>query len=348
MLRVYNILGNLLILLCSICLSIQSKNDEKNNLPSKLDISHIIIEHVGDSHEWKVTENRSISLPIILIKKWKGIEFFCSSKFYNNEVVKGRYGYYKMLNDKIYEVNSIGDRFKKRIIIDISITKNVLSDFISFFILIYLFVRMKHQYKNGRMKWNFGILLEQIIVFLRNEIAIPYIGKKEYHPYFPFLLTLFFFILINNLMGIIPLFPNVTGNINITFSLSLFTFFVTLFSGNKSYWKHTLWMPKVPIPVKLLLSPIELIGILIRPLTMSIRLFANITAGHIIILSFICIIFIFKNIFIAGFSVMFGLFISILEVMVSFLQSFIFTTLSALFIGISIKKYHEKKIIKKL
>ncbi|WP_185851635.1 F0F1 ATP synthase subunit A [Blattabacterium cuenoti] len=328
--------------------SVLVKEKEKKKT---IDVSKIIVEHVSDSHEWHIVGNNKKGIvfyfPVFL---WNhGWEIFSSSQFSFGNVVKGKFGYYKMFKEKIYKTDSKGILYldargipKNYKPFDFSITKNVMSICISFFVLCFIFIKMRHSYKNHQVKWNIGIFLEFLILFIRNEIVIPNIGEKKYRPYFPFLLTTFFFILINNLIGLIPSFPNVTGNISITFVLSLIIFIITNINSNKSYWKHTFWMPNVPFLIKLILIPIELIGIFIRPLTLCIRLFANITAGHIIILSFICLIFIFKNLFIASFSITFGFFISLLEIMVAFLQSFIFTALSSLLIGMTVKNYENK------
>ncbi|WP_317168665.1 F0F1 ATP synthase subunit A [Blattabacterium cuenoti] len=313
---------------------------------AKINISDTIFDHINDSYEWNFlgSHNHGITLYLPIILWNHGLEIFSSSKFSCQKIVKGKYGYYKIFHGKIYNTNSIGkfDMNKKGVPIndkpwDFSITKNVFSVLTSFFLLCYFFIRMRYSYKNNQIKWSLGIFLEFLILFIRDKIAIPNIGNNKYRMYFPFLLTSFFFILINNLMGIIPGFPNITGNINVTFVLAFITFVITNINANKNYWKHIFWMPGVPVGIRFLLAPIEFIGIFIRPLTLCIRLFANITAGHIIILSFICLIFIFKNLFIAGFSVIFGFFISVLEIMVSFLQAFIFTSLSSLLIGISVK-----------
>ncbi|WP_185853399.1 F0F1 ATP synthase subunit A [Blattabacterium cuenoti] len=347
---------NLLFLFLSFLFLLYSnteiQNDKHQDSKNKMDIANTIFEHVSDSHEWHIAGSHNnggivLFLPVIL---WNhGLEIFSSSKLSCEKVFKGKYGYYKMFQGKIYNTNSIG-RFhfdSKGIPIndkpwDFSITKNVVALLISFFLLCYLFMRMKQNYKNYQIKWSLGIFLEFLILFIRDEIVIPNIGEKKYKTYLPFLLTSFFFILFNNLMGLIPGFPNVTGNINITFVLAISTFIITNINASKSYWKHTFWMPGVPIGIRFLLAPIEFIGIFIRPLTLCIRLFANITAGHIIILSFICLIFIFKNFFIAGFSIIFGFFISMLEIMVAFLQAFIFTTLSSLLIGMAVKNYESE------
>ncbi|WP_185877423.1 F0F1 ATP synthase subunit A [Blattabacterium cuenoti] len=332
-------------------------NNNNINKKNKLDVSNIIFDHISDSHEWTFIENsdKKISIPLPIIIWNNGFDIFLSSKLYNGKLFNGKHGYYKMFHEIIYETDKSGNlifknnKLNNRKPIDISITKNVISIIIAFLIIIYSFIRMKKEYdnidlrssKNVTIKWKIGILIEYIIIFIREEIAISYIGKKMFNKYINFLLSSFFFILVNNLMGIIPIFPNVTGNINVTFVLSTITFIMMMLYSKKSYWKHILWMPNVPIGIKFILAPIEFIGVFIRPITLGIRLFANIMAGHIIILSFICLIFIFKNIFIIGFSLFFGFFISLLEIMVSFLQSFIFTTLSALIIGMSIKNYEK-------
>ncbi|WP_185858587.1 F0F1 ATP synthase subunit A [Blattabacterium cuenoti] len=332
----------------------EKKHEKTNNHRNKINIDHTIFNHINDSHEWHIagTYDHGIvfSLPVFLWNRNNnGLEIFFSSRFScKKKVVIGKHGYYKMFNGRIYTTNSRGTLYldKKGIPkndkpLDFSITKNVISLFISFFLLCYIFIRMKYSYENNQTKWNLGILMEFLIVFIRDEIAIPNMGNK-YKIYLPFLLTSFFFILTNNLMGMIPGFPNITGNINITFVLATATFLITNINATKSYWKHTFCMTGVPVGIKFLLAPIEFLGIFIRPLTLCIRLFANITAGHIIILSFICLIFIFKNFFIAGFSIIFGFFISLLEIMVAFLQAFIFTTLSALLIGMSVKNYENE------
>ncbi|WP_394798464.1 F0F1 ATP synthase subunit A [Blattabacterium cuenoti] len=322
--------------------------NNNNGENREINIAGTIFDHVNDSHEWHIigTHNHGIifSLPVIL---WNnGLEIFSSLRFSHENIVKGKYGYYKMFKGVIYNTNNLGlfnvdlrGIPKNNKPLDFSITKNVVSIFISSFLLLYLFVRMRNSYRNFQIKWSLGIFLEFLILFIRDEIVIPNIGNRKYKIFFPFLLTSFFFILINNLMGLIPGFPNVTGNINTTFVLATMTFVISNINTNISYWKHIFCMPGIPIGIRFLLVPIELVGIFIKPLTLCIRLFANIMAGHIIILSFICLIFIFKNLFIAGFSIVFGFFISILEIMVAFLQAFIFTTLSSLIIGVSVKNY---------
>nr|WP_185882469.1 F0F1 ATP synthase subunit A [Blattabacterium cuenoti]QID56915.1 ATP synthase subunit A [Blattabacterium sp. (Anaplecta sp.)] len=338
----------LLSLLIIIPITSNCSHYHNNN---RLDISKIILEHILDSHDWHIVNNKIIlPLPIILLNKNKKLEIFTSNQFYNGKLVKGKNNFYKMFKEQIYitnykgelKMNNKGSPINDIPILDLSITKNIVSIILSIIILFVIFIKMVYSYKSFHNTWSLGILLEFLILFIRDEIVIPNIGNTKYRKYLPFLLTLFFFILINNLIGLIPGFPNVTGNINITFVLSAIVFFIMNLSSNKHYWKHLLWMPNVPILIKIILAPIEFIGIFIRPMTLCIRLFANITAGHIVILSFICLIFIFKSLWIASFSIIFGFFIFLLEIMVSFLQAFIFTNISALLIG-SVINHSSKK-----
>jgi F-type H+-transporting ATPase subunit a len=205
---------------------------------------------------------------------------------------------------------------------------------------------MSRSYKKTGISHPRGIqsFLEPIILFVRDDIAIANIGKHKYEKYMPYLLTVFFFILINNLMGLIPFPPpfgaNVTGNIAVTFVLALFTFLITQFSGNKNYWRHIFATPGVPFWLLPVMVPVELIGIISKPFALMIRLFANITAGHIIVLSLICLIFIFKSLAVAPVSILFVIFMDCLELLVAFLQAYVFTLLSALFISLAVQEHH--------
>jgi F-type H+-transporting ATPase subunit a len=196
-------------------------------------------------------------------------------------------------------------------------------------------------------------MVEAVVIFMRDEVAIPMMGKKKYHKYFPYLLTLFFFILVNNLMGLIPIFPggaNVTGNIAVTLVLALVTFFVVQFSSNKTYWKHIIntpgvpWWLKFPLPI---MPAIEFLGILTKPFVLMIRLFANIMAGHIVVLGFLGLIFIFGaikpflGILVSPVSVLLYIFMGLLELLVAFIQAYIFTILTALYIGMAIEEEHH-------
>ena len=185
--------------------------------------------------------------------------------------------------------------------------------------------------------------MEPLVLFVRDDIAVPNIGKKA-DKFLPYLLTVFFFIWINNLIGLVPFFPgsaNLTGNISFTVTLALITFLITNFNGNKDYWKHIFATPGVPVWLAPIMIPVEIMGILAKPIALLIRLFANITAGHIIILSLISLIFIFKSVAIAPVSVGFVLFMNVLELLVAAIQAYIFTLLSALFIGMAVEEHEH-------
>ncbi|XOD68363.1 MAG: F0F1 ATP synthase subunit A [Flavobacteriales bacterium AspAUS03] len=319
----------------------------------RFDPAKVIIEHISDSHEWYLwgDEDETVTIPLPVILWDDGLQIFMSSEFaHGKKVVQRSENFYKIYHDKIYKTNTSGDwsvdalgnpTNKKPL--DFSMTKNVMVILLSALLLCVIFFHMAHSYKRHRMIWQLGKILEPLVLFVKDEVAIPNLGHKKYKYYLPLLLTIFFFILVNNLLGLLPGAPNVMGNMSVTLVLATITFLVVNFSTNKAYWKHIFWMPGIPVSVRFLLAPIELAGIFIRPLTLCIRLFANMTAGHIVILSFICLIFIFKSIFAAVFSIPFALFISLLEVLVAFLQAFIFTTLSALFIRMAVED-HEYEI----
>ena len=237
---------------------------------------------------------------------------------------------------------------------DFSITKNVFSMFFAMFLLFLIFGIVSSSYKKREGKAPKGIqsLLEPIIIFMRDEVIRPGIGPK-WEKYFPYLMTVFFFILFANILGLIPIFPgsaNITGNLGVTIVLAFFTFLVTNFSGNKGYWGHVFAMPGVPLPILIILTPIEIVGLFIKPITLFIRLFANITAGHIIILSLVSLIFIFSNggesmsgaLGGGAIAVPFVFAMNFLELFVAFLQAFIFTLLSSLYIGSAVEEHHHE------
>ena len=230
--------------------------------------------------------------------------------------------------------------------LDFSITKLVFSMFLSMILLVLIFGISAKNYSKSSKGVPSGIakFTEPLILFIRDEVAIPNIGEKNYKKYMPYLLTLFFFIWINNLMGLIPFFPfsaNLTGNIAFTAVLAVITFGITTLAGTKDYWKHIFWMPGLPVPMKLFLAPIEFLGIFIKPISLMIRLFANISAGHIIVLSLISLIFIAETVWIAPLSVGFSVFISVIEILVVAIQAYIFTMLSALYIGSAMEEHEH-------
>ncbi len=331
---------------------------EKTEEEKPFNASELIFHHIGDSHSFHVAGDFSFPLPIIL---WtdSGLVTFMSSEFLHDvegkTVVEKKGLKFVNLHDKIYQLkegatvvvfDSEHHPANAEKPLDFSITKNVFSMFLSVTLLLFIFLFSARSYKksDNNIPTGIGRFMEPIIVFIRDEVAIPNIGEKKYHKYMPFLLTLFFFIWINNVMGLIPFFPfssNLSGNIAFTLTLAVITFVIMLFSSKKYYWKHMLWMPGLPVPMKLFLAPIEIIGMFVKPIALMIRLFANITAGHVIVLSLISLIFIFESYFVAPISVLFTIFISVIEVLVVAIQAYIFTMLSALYFGQALDEGHE-------
>ena len=312
----------------------------------KFNPKDVIFEHIGDSHSMHVFGHTHIPLPVILYTP-KGLEVFSSAHLEAHEghvpVYAGQYYNYKIDSNKVRAVNEEGEVDKSVKLLDFSITRNVASMWMAIAVLLIVFLSVSSSYKKRAGKAPKGLqsFLEPLIIFVRDDVAIPNIGVK-YVKYMPLLLTIFFFILINNLLGLVPLFPggyNLTGNIAVTLTLSFIILLVVNFSGNKYYWKH-IFAPNIPFWLYPIMVPVEMIGIISRPFALMIRLFANITAGHIIVLSLISLIFIFKSLAIAPVSVIFVVFMDTIELLVAFLQAFIFTMLSALFIGMAVEEHH--------
>ena len=303
-----------------------------------------IMEHIGDSHSWPVIGKTTLPLPIILYTD-KGIEVFSSKKIETEgSVYAGEKYSYKLEGSKIKVVNSSGsvDETASKKVWDFSITRNVISMFISVSILLIVFLSISSAYKKREGKAPKGLqsFIEPLIVFVRDDIAIPNMGIK-YARFMPLLLTVFFFILINNLLGMIPIFPggfNLTGNIAVTAVLSIIILFVVNLNGNKHYWKH-IFVPN-PWWLFIIMIPVEIVSIFSKPIALMIRLFANITAGHIVILSLISLIFIFGTLWVSPVSIVFVVFMDCIELLVAFLQAYIFTLLSSLFIGMAIEEHH--------
>jgi len=228
-------------------------------------------------------------------------------------------------------------------VLDLSITKSVFGFLLVSLLMLFAFGRLAKQYKKQAVPTGFGRVLEPLILYVRDEIARPNIGEKHYRRFTGFLMTVFFFIWISNLLGLTPLGFNITGQIAVTFSLALFTYLITQFSGTKDYWKHIFWMPGVPVPMKIILAPIELLGTLTKPFSLMIRLFANISAGHIVVMSLISIAIIMKSTLGAAgatvLSLALSFFLTLIELLVAFLQAYIFTMLSALFIGMAVEEH---------
>ena len=312
-------------------------------------VTETILEHIKDDHSWHLWGHTSLHLPVILYTS-KGFEVFSSAKLVDEHhepaVYKGNFDY-KLILGKTKIVNAAGelDAAASKQLWDISITKNVASLFVSVFILLVVLLSAASAYKKTGVKSapkGLQSFMEPIILFVRDEVAIPNIGAKRHAKYMPFLLTIFFLILVNNFLGLIPFFPggaNVSGNIAFTMTLAVCVFIVVNLSANKSYWEHIFWMPGMHWSMKLFLAPIELIGVFTKPISLMIRLFANITAGHILVLSLICLIFIFKTVMASAIAVPFAVFIGLIELLVAFLQAYIFTMLSAMYIGMATEEH---------
>ena len=324
--------------------------------PKKFNTGELIFDHIKDSYEWHITKvghtHISIPLPVILYSQHSGIHLFMSGKFHHGTEA---YNGFKIASEGKYEgkvIELIADGTEVRPW-DFSITKNVTSLFVSIFILLIIFLSVAKSYRKNFDKAPKGLQswIEPIVIFVRDDIAIPSIGNEKYEKYLPYLLTIFFFILINNVMGLIPLFPggaNLTGNITVTLVLAIFTFVITSLSGSRDYWVHIVnapgvpWWLKLPIP---LMPIVEIMSVFLKPFVLTIRLFANIAAGHIIALGFYCMIFIFAEMSpFAGYgisvvSILFTVFMSILELLVAFIQAYVFTLLSAIYFGMALENH---------
>lgn len=326
----------------------------------KFNASEMIMHHITDAHEWHLAGDAALYLPVIL-KTENGFDMFSSSELYHNPItleVDGKEetaftyqsdkGSYIMFHEKIYYAGTDGLVFEEghptnETPMDFSITKNVLSMFIGVLILILVFAATGKKYKNSLSPKGIAKFMEPLVLYVRDEIAVPNIGKHKANKFLPYLLTVFFFIWINNLLGLVPFFPggaNVTGNIAVTAVLAIITFIITNINGNKHYWGHIFAMPGVPKFVLIILTPVEILGLFTKPFALAVRLFANITAGHIVVLGLVSLIFIFQNYMVAPVSIIMVLFISCLELLVAFLQAYVFTLLSALFIGMAVEEAH--------
>lgn len=315
----------------------------------KIDAARLIMDHVMDNHEFHFAEFGghpvSIPLPIILYSPQRGFDAFMSSNFQHGHAA--HHGY-KMVNDKVVAVNESGQADESIKVYDFSLTRNVVQMFLAVILLLLLMLSVAKKYrKNGTTKAPSGFqnAIEPVITFVRDEVGKPNLGHK-YEKYMPYLLTVFFFILINNLIGLIPGSANVTGNISFTLVLAFISMVVILFSTNGHFWGHIFWPPGVPFFVKVILIPVELAGVFIKPMALMIRLFANMIAGHIVIICFISLIFIFgamNKVAGVGFSPLslaFTIFIYFIEILVAFIQAFIFTNLTAVFIGQAFETGH--------
>lgn len=376
--RKFNLLALLFTLAITSVTFAKSDNTDQKDTPEE--VKGFIKHHLKDAHYFELFHGVKMPLPIIVWDN--GIQFFLSSDFkkvqvkevtapdstitfvplsesdtvakestdylyeskssnysiFHGKIVAAKHG------DMLLKLNSDG---KKKLVshsslIDFSITKNVLMTLLICVLIFFLFTGLSKSYKKGPIPSGFGRLLEPLVLFIRDDIAIPNIGEKHYKRYMSYLLTVFFFIWIVNLAGMTPLGINITGNIAITFSLALITYLITQFTANKNYWGHIFWMPGVPVPMKFVLMPIELLGTIIKPFSLMIRLYANITAGHVVLMSLIGLVFFASNLFAFGSFFGLTLFLGVIELLVAFLQAYIFTMLTALYFGAAVEEHHDE------
>ena len=366
----FPILFFFLALLFSPNFSLNAQAEEED-----LDIGEYIMDHITDDYGWHITtyneHHITIPLPVMLFDNGEFV-VFSSNKFHQGQQAYKGYalGFTEETDGSIVKLGGnyadyTGELDYKEACppidhvckYDVSITKNVCALLISIILLCWIFLSVAKRYKEGPLKAPKGLqsFVEPLILFIRDEVVVPSIGEDKYQKYFPYLLTLFFFILVNNLMGLIPIFPggaNLTGNITVTAVLAIITFFITNISGNKHYWKDIFnspgvpWWLKIPIP---LMPLVEFIGVFTKPFVLMIRLFANITAGHIIVLGFLSLIFIFGAMSpvigyaVSPFSIFFYIFMGLLELLVAFIQAYVFTLLSAIYIGMATEEPHHEK-----
>lgn len=324
----------------------------------EIDAGEIVAHHTSDSHDYVVEIpfllHKTIHLPVIL---WtdKGLSIFSSARFKgDNEgkvvVTDDKGNRFVRIHEVIYYADKVkpGEEvsaldFDKRPL-DFSFTRNALAILFVFSLLLIVMYYTVRAYRNPK-KLPKGIagFIEPIVLFIRDDVAIPNIGKDKYERFMPYLLTVFFFILFSNLIGLIPFAPfghNLTGNILITFVLAIFTFILTTINGNKHYWKE-IFAPDIPKALWPIMIPIEILSMFTKPFALMVRLFANILAGHTIMISLVALIFIMGTVYVSPVSGLFVIFMSLIEIMVAFIQAYIFTVLSALFIGLAMHEPEE-------
>jgi F-type H+-transporting ATPase subunit a len=328
--------------------------------PEKFNAGKLILEHISDEHGWHIMTlgqgsghetHITLPLPVIIYSKTKGLVVFSSSAFTNHETHQGQ-----SVQGYSLEEGKIVSEDGSEVFYDLSITKNVFSIFIAITLMLLVFLSAARAYarRPGEAPKGLQAFVEPLIVFVSDEVAKPSIGA-HYRRYVPFLLTLFFFIFFNNLLGLIPILPggaNVTGNIAVTIVLAIMVFIITTFSSKKDYWIHIFntpgvpWWLKFPVP---LMPIVELMGVVSKPLVLCLRLFANITAGHIIALAFFSLIFIFGEmnaglgLGVSVVSVAFTVFMNFLELLVAFLQAYVFTLLASLYFGAALEEHHHEE-----
>ncbi|CAM4101346.1 F0F1 ATP synthase subunit A [Zobellia nedashkovskayae] len=364
-----------LVLLCTLCISLQgfaiSEGGDQGAVDTKDEVDAYIQHHIKDAHDFHLFsytgdngERKHVGFPLpVILWSSNGLATFMSSEFHHDDagkviVEKGGSKFVK-LHSKIYELNAGASEVQfddhhhaenAAKVLDFSITKSVFGVLLVGLLMLWAFSSLAKQYASKKIPTGFGRVLEPLVIYVRDEIAKPNIGEKKYRQFTGYLLTVFFFIWILNLLGLTPFGFNVTGQLAVTAALAIFTLVIYTFSGNKDYWMHMLWMPGVPFLIRPILAIIELAGaFVIKPFSLLVRLFANISAGHIVVMSLIAIMFTLKKslgvVGATGLSLVLSFFITLIEVLVAFLQAYIFTMLSALFIGMAVAEHdhdHEQ------
>lgn len=324
----------LLLFLCGFSTPVLA-SDSKGDT-TEFNASEVILHHVVDDHIWHFWDGHygTLYLPIIVYSSENGLDVFSSQRFYDEHHNVIEYNGYKLAHNHI--------TLNGQSVLDISITKNVAMLFINAAVLLLVFTAVARGFKRNKGKAPKGVqsFFEPIVVFVRDEIVKPNIGH-HYEKYLPYILTLFFFILFGNLLGLLPGSGNMTGNIAVTLTLAVFTFLITSFSGNKAYWGHIFWTPGVPLVLRPIIILVEVIGLFTKPFSLTIRLFVAITAGHIVLLSLICLTFIFKSVYVGAGASFMVLFISLIELLVAAIQAYVFALFTALYIGMATAEHEH-------
>ncbi|GAA0872788.1 F0F1 ATP synthase subunit A [Gangjinia marincola] len=357
----------ILFLMLTAPVNIFAKSESSNEgdrVNTDKEINEYILHHIKDAHDFHLYsytndagERKHVGFPLpVILWSSEGLVTFMSSAFHHDDegevVVEKNGARFVKVHGKIYELEQGATtvRFDEESHpinaskpLDLSITKSVFGILVIGLLMLFWFSSLARQYKKKNIPTGFGRVLEPLVIYVRDEIAKPNIGPK-YRRFTGYLMTVFFFIWILNLAGLTPLGFNVTGQIAVTAALAIFTLIIYTFSGNKDYWMHMLWMPGVPYLLRPVLAIIELAGaFLIKPFSLLVRLFANISAGHIVVMSLIAIMITLKAQMTAvgstTLSFALSLFITLIEVLVAFLQAYIFTMLSALFIGMAVAEH---------
>ena len=317
-------------------LNIAKANSDDIDKEEAFDAGDMIMHHILDSHVWHLWDGHygTIPLPVIVFSKERGLDIFSSANFFDEHHNSVEYNGYKLEHEHISLTNG-GQVY------DFSITKNVAALFIIATLMLLIFISVARGFKKNTGKAPSGIqsFFEPVIIYIRDEVIKPNIGHG-YEKFVPYLLSLFFFIWFGNLFGLIPGSANLTGNIAVTATLAIFTFFITNINGNANYWKHIFWTPGVPLPIRFIILPVEIIGIITKPISLMIRLFVAISAGHIVILSLIAMAFIFQSWAVGIGSSIILVFINLIEILVASIQAYVFTIFTAVYIGLATEEAH--------